>query len=48
MQFVLPSLFVRAALEQRFALFRLSVRIATRNSVPSSRESTLGGSYPLE
>ena len=33
MQFVLPSLLVRAAHQQRFALFGSSVRIAARNSM---------------
>ena len=47
MQFVLPSLLVRAAHQQRFALFGSSVRIAARNSVYCSRESTLDSSNPL-
>ena len=48
MQFVLPSLLVRAAHQQRFALFESSARIAARNSVSSSRESALDESDPLE
>ena len=48
MQFVLPSLFARAAREQRFALFEASVRIATRSSVHCSQRSTLDSSNPLE
>ena len=48
MQFVLPSLLVRAAHQQRFALFGSSVRIAARNSVYCSQRSTLDSSNPLE
>ena len=48
MQFVLPSLLVRAAHQQRFALFEASVQIAARNSVWSSRESTLDSSNQLK
>ena len=47
MQFVLPSLLVRAAHQQRFALFESSVRIAARNSVYCSQRSTLDGSNPF-
>ena len=48
MQFVLPSLFARAAREQRFALFEASVRIAARNSVHCIQRSTLDSSNLLE
>ena len=46
MQFVLPLLFARVVREQRFILFRLSVRIVARNSMHSSWESMLDGSNP--
>ena len=48
MQFVLPSLLVRAAHQQRFALFGSSVRIAARNSMHYIQRSTLGSFNPLE
>ena len=47
MQFVLPSLFARAAREQRFALFAASVRIAARNSVHCVQRSALDSSNPM-
>ena len=46
MQFVLPSLLVRTAHQQRFAFFEASVRIAACNSVHCIQRSTLDSSNP--
>ena len=47
MQFVLPLLLVRAAHQQRFALFGYSMQIAVRNSMHSIQRSMLDSSNPV-
>ena len=47
MQFVLPSLLVRAAHQERFALFEASERLAACNSMHCIQRCTLDSSNPV-